>query len=88
MSGRHSVEAIPFSIFDTVWPNKELKSGAGILKDLGPHLIDQAVYLFGFPQSVYAISGHTADLFGGWIDILLYAVAKLVLFEAIGYIFR
>jgi hypothetical protein len=31
------------------------------------------VYLFGFPQSVYAISGHTAYLFGGWIDILLYA---------------
>jgi predicted dehydrogenase len=28
-------------------------AGAGILKDLGL-LIDQAVYLFGFPQSVYA----------------------------------
>jgi predicted dehydrogenase len=27
-----------------------LNAGAGILKDLGPHLIDQALYLFGFPK--------------------------------------
>lgn len=28
--------------------------GAGLLLDLGPHLIDQAVYLFGMPQKVMA----------------------------------
>jgi scyllo-inositol 2-dehydrogenase (NADP+) len=29
-------------------------SGAGILKDLGSHLIDQSLYLFGLPQAVFA----------------------------------
>lgn len=28
--------------------------GAGILPDLGPHIIDQALQLFGLPQSVFA----------------------------------
>jgi predicted dehydrogenase len=44
------------------------------LKDLGPHLIDQAVYLFGFPQSVYADIRTTREhsLVDDWIDILLY----------------
>lgn len=27
--------------------------GAGLLHDLGPHLIDQALYLFGMPQSLF-----------------------------------
>ncbi|MBM3176795.1 MAG: Gfo/Idh/MocA family oxidoreductase [Bacteroidetes bacterium] len=31
-----------------------LSQGSGILKDLGPHLIDQALVLFGLPQAVYA----------------------------------
>jgi predicted dehydrogenase len=49
-------------------------AGAGILKDLGPHLIDQALYLFGFPQAVYADIRATRDysLVDDWIDILLY----------------
>ena len=35
--------------------HKETPSeGAGILKDLGPHLIDQALFLFGMPLSVFA----------------------------------
>lgn len=35
--------------------HKELPSaGAGILKDLGAHVIDQALYLFGMPESVFA----------------------------------
>lgn len=35
--------------------HKELPSaGAGILKDLGAHVIDQALYLFGMPRSVFA----------------------------------
>lgn len=49
-------------------------SGAGILKDLGPHLIDQALFLFGFPQSVFADIRITREnsLVDDWIDILLY----------------
>jgi len=30
------------------------KPGAGVLLDLGPHLIDQALVLFGKPQAIYA----------------------------------
>ncbi|MEL1244668.1 Gfo/Idh/MocA family oxidoreductase [Flavobacterium sp. DGU11] len=47
--------------FDRYNPNLSPKAwkedsnpGAGILMDLGPHLIDQAVYLFGFPEAVFA----------------------------------
>jgi scyllo-inositol 2-dehydrogenase (NADP+) len=49
-------------------------SGAGILKDLGPHLIDQALHLFGFPLSVFADIRITREhsLVDDWIDILLY----------------
>ena len=49
-------------------------AGAGILKDLGPHLIDQALYLFGFPQTIYADIRTTRknSLVDDWIDILLY----------------
>jgi predicted dehydrogenase len=51
-----------------------VNSGAGILKDLGPHLIDQALYLFGFPQSVFADIRVTREhsLVDDWIDVLLY----------------
>jgi len=51
-----------------------VNSGAGILKDLGPHLIDQALYLFGFPQNVFADIRITREhsLVDDWIDILLY----------------
>lgn len=36
-------------------PHKEIPGpGAGILNDLSPHLIDQAIHLFGMPQSVFA----------------------------------
>lgn len=49
-------------------------SGAGILKDLGPHLIDQALCLFGLPQSVFADIRITREhsLVDDYIDILLY----------------
>ena len=51
-----------------------VNSGAGILKDLGPHLIDQALYLFGLPLSVFADIRITRDhsLVDDYIDILLY----------------
>jgi scyllo-inositol 2-dehydrogenase (NADP+) len=49
-------------------------SGAGILKDLGPHLIDQALYLFGMPKAVFADIRVTREhsLVDDWIDILFY----------------
>lgn len=49
-------------------------AGAGILKDLGPHIIDQALCLFGFPQRVFADIRITREnsLVDDWFDILLY----------------
>ena len=49
-------------------------SGAGILKDLGPHIIDQALYLFGLPNAVFADIRITREgsLVDDYIDILLY----------------
>jgi predicted dehydrogenase len=49
-------------------------SGAGILKDLGPHLIDQALYLFGMPKAVFADIRitRTNSLVDDYLDILLY----------------
>lgn len=48
--------------------------GAGILKDLGPHIIDQALFLFGFPNAVFADirTLRTHSLVDDYIDILLY----------------
>src|ERR1039458_6965446 len=40
---------------DRLWKrDPRLKAGAGILFDLGTHVIDQAIVLFGRPESVYA----------------------------------
>ena len=49
-------------------------AGAGVLKDLGPHIIDQALHLFGFPQAVFADIRITREhsLVDDWIDITLY----------------
>ena len=49
-------------------------SGAGILKDLGPHLIDQALCLFGLPKAVFADIRITREhsLVDDYLDILLY----------------
>jgi scyllo-inositol 2-dehydrogenase (NADP+) len=36
-------------------PHKETPApGAGILNDLSPHLVDQALHLFGMPEAVFA----------------------------------
>jgi scyllo-inositol 2-dehydrogenase (NADP+) len=67
--------------FDRYNPNlspkkhkETLNSGAGILKDLGPHLIDQALCLFGFPKAVFADIRITREhsLVDDCIDLLLY----------------
>ena len=51
-----------------------INSGSGILKDLGPHIIDQAMCLFGLPQSIFADIRITREhsLVDDYIDILLY----------------
>ena len=63
--------------------------GAGILKDLGPHLIDQALYLFGFPKAVFAdlrIIREGSQVDDG-LDILLYYPEMRVRLRA-GFFFR
>lgn len=51
-----------------------VNSGSGILKDLGPHIIDQALYLFGLPKAVFADIRITREnsLVDDYLDILLY----------------
>lgn len=47
--------------------------GAGLLNDLGPHLIDQALCLFGMPHSLYADIRTVREnsLVDDWFDISL-----------------
>jgi predicted dehydrogenase len=51
-----------------------VNSGSGIMKDLGPHIIDQALYLFGFPNAVFADIRITRahSLVDDYMDVLLY----------------
>ena len=61
-------------LYDRVQWKNELREGNGVLYDLGPHLIDQALALFGKPHSLFAdikthrIHGEVDDYF----DIHLY----------------
>lgn len=50
-----------------------VNAGAGILKDLGPHLIDQALALFGSPKAVFGDIRMTREnsLVDDWIDLVL-----------------
>lgn len=67
--------------FDRYNPNLSPKAwkegqnlGAGILKDLGPHIIDQALVLFGFPDRLFADIRKTRENSGvdDWFDITLF----------------
>lgn len=67
--------------FDRYNPNLSAKAhkesanpGAGILKDLGPHIIDQALVLFGFPDCIFADIRITRDysIVDDWLDITLF----------------
>lgn len=67
--------------FDRYNPNlspklhkETVNPGSGVLKDLGPHLIDQALHLFGMPKSVFADIRSIRDnsLVDDYIDLLLY----------------
>ncbi len=63
--------------------------GAGILHDLGPHLIDQALYLFGTPESVFGSVKFTRPetIVNDYIDILLFYPALTVRLKA-GFIVK
>lgn len=55
--------------------HKEIKApGAGVLHDLGPHLIDQALFLFGMPQEVFCQLRIVRPLsaVSDYMDIFLY----------------
>lgn len=59
-------------------------AGAGVLKDLGPHIIDQALYLFGYPGAVHGDVRITREnsLVDDWFDISLYYPDKRVRLKA------
>ena len=82
--------------FDRYNPNlstkthKETKNpGAGILMDLGSHIIDQALHLFGMPDSVFTDLRITRknSLNDDMLDILLYYPDKRVRLRA-GFFYR
>ncbi|MES2573355.1 MAG: Gfo/Idh/MocA family oxidoreductase [Bacteroidota bacterium] len=51
-----------------------INSGAGTLKDLGPHIIDQTLSLFGMPNAVFADIRITREhsVVDDYFDVLLY----------------
>ena len=59
-------------------------AGAGVLKDLGSHIIDQALYLFGYPEAVHGDVRITREnsLVDDWFDISLYYPDKRVRLKA------
>lgn len=61
-----------------------VNAGAGVLKDLGPHIIDQALYLFGYPEAVHGDVRITREnsLVDDWFDISLYYPDKRVRLKA------
>lgn len=62
--------------------------GAGLLMDLGPHLIDEALHIFGMPQALFAVIRTTRPLsrVDDWFDILLYYPALTVRLKASGFV--
>jgi len=77
--------------FDRYNPNLSPKThketanaGAGVLKDLGPHIIDQALHLFGYPEAVHGDVRITREnsLVDDWFDITLYYPEKRVKLKA------
>ncbi|TDD99740.1 Gfo/Idh/MocA family oxidoreductase [Flavobacterium cellulosilyticum] len=63
--------------------------GSGILRDLGPHIIDQALVLFGMPKAIFADVRFTREntLVEDYFDILLYYPEFRVRLKA-GYFIR
>lgn len=63
--------------------------GAGILPDLGPHLIDQALQLFGMPDAVFADAANMRSIskVEDYIELLLFYKNLRVRLKA-GYLVR
>jgi scyllo-inositol 2-dehydrogenase (NADP+) len=63
---------------------EEPNPGAGIVKDLGPHIIDQALFLFGMPHAVFADIDITrpTSVVDDYFEILLYYTDKRVRLKA------
>lgn len=61
-----------------------VNAGAGVLKDLGSHIIDQALFLFGYPEAVHGDVRITREnsLVDDWFDISLYYTDKRVRLKA------
>ena len=68
---------------------EEKNAGAGLMKDLGPHLIDQALFLFGMPDAVFGDIRTTREHsdVDDWFDVLLYYPTLRVRLKA-GYFVR
>lgn len=66
-----------------VWKESD-NEGAGVLMDLGSHIIDQSVCLFGFPKAVFADIRKIREktIIHDNIDILLYYLDKRVRLHA------
>ncbi|AXG73834.1 oxidoreductase [Flavobacterium arcticum] len=82
--------------FDRYNPNLSPKAhketgepGAGVLWDLGSHIIDQALVLFGYPKAVFADIRKTREnsKIDDWFDIVLYYTDKRVRVKA-GFFMR
>jgi len=63
--------------------------GAGIVPDLGPHLIDQALQLFGMPEAVFADATNLRanSQVENYIELILFYKNLRVLLKA-GYLVR
>ena len=77
--------------FDRYNPNlspkthkETVNAGAGVLKDLGSHIIDQALHLFGYPEAVHADIRITREhsQVDDWFDLSLYYPDKRVRLKA------
>lgn len=53
---------------------ESVNAGSGLLKDLGPHIADQAISVFGMPEGLYADIRKTRDhsVVDDYFDVLLY----------------
>ncbi len=70
------------SFKDNAWREKDIP-GSGVLYDLAPHLIDQALNLFGLPQEVYAdISKQRRGPVDDHFEIILYYTELKVTLKA------
>lgn len=77
--------------FDRYNPNlspkthkETVNAGAGVVKDLGSHILDQALHLFGYPQAVHGdirITRENSQV-DDWFDITLYYTDKRVRLKA------